>query len=344
MKSFVGSVAGVIALVSLGSLCAAQVGGGGGSIGAGIGTSQTVPNHMGQNNMTQEQFNKLEDYADQAHRLTKDDKAKGKTLEQVLAEDKAAATALAKAMPLSCDVTSAMQIAQGPATVDGKQVDTKTYEAACANGLGYYLVSADPARPYGFSCFAADATHQADVAAGRQPGPICQLPPNADMKVMGANMLAKAGVTCTVKEYRWVGQNAANHTEFNEFACTDAKGYMAINALPGADIPVHVETCPQSAARGLPCKYSDNGAPLVTVQTFLDAIAQRSVACDATPGTTHVIGQDAKKRYVVEFMCLQRPKGLVAYIPLAGNTAPFEVIDCTAARKRGTMCTLTKAN
>ena len=50
-------------------------------------------NHMGQNNMTQDQFNQMADYADTAKRLTKEDKAKGKTIADLLAEDKAAATA-----------------------------------------------------------------------------------------------------------------------------------------------------------------------------------------------------------------------------------------------------------
>jgi hypothetical protein len=293
--------------------------------------------------MTQDQFNKLTDYAEQSKRLTKDDKAKGKTLADVLAEDKSAAIELVKSMPLSCDVSDAMLIATGPAVVDGKNVNTKTYEASCTNGMGYFLVSADQAKPYGFSCFAADATRAADVAAGRKPGAVCKLPQSANTKAMAGAILGKAGTQCAIKDYRWIGQNSANHTEFDEFACESGQGYMVIAALPGSQIPVHVETCNASASRGLPCKLSDNGTMPVTLKTFRDALAQHSVACDATDSTMHVIGQEnAKKRYVVEFQCTQQPKGLIAYIPLSGNTAPFETVDCAGASKRGAKCTLTQ--
>ena len=220
--------------------------------------------------MSQDQSNQLADYADKAKRLTKEDKAKGKTLADMLAEDKATASALTKTMPLSCEVADAMLVAQGPDTVDGKTIDTKTYEAACSNGMGYYLISRESLKPYGFSCFAADATRLADIAAGRKPGAVCQLPANADMRALASKMLSAAGISCALRDYRWVGQNTAAHTEFDEVACLDGKGYMMIVALPGAAAPVRVETCNQSASRGLQCKLSDNGAMPVTLKTFRD--------------------------------------------------------------------------
>lgn len=339
MKRIVAAVAAILAIAALAEPGLAQQGA---PPGAGGSAMPTGGSHMGQA-LNQEQFNKLVDYADQSKRLTKEDKAKGKTLTDLLAEDKAAAIDLAKAMPLSCDITDAMLIATGPAVVDGKNVNTKTYEVSCTNGMGYFLVSTDQAKPYGFSCFAADATRAADLAAGRKPGAVCQLPQNADMKAMAGAILGKASVQCAIKDYRWIGQNSANHTEFDEFACLSGQGYMVIAALPGSQVPVHVETCNASASRGLPCKLSDNGAMPVTLKTFRDALAQHNVACDATDNTMHVIGQEnAKKRYVVEFQCTQQPKGLIAYIPLNGNTAPFETVDCAAASKRGAKCTLTQ--
>jgi len=45
---------------------------------------------------------------------------------------------------------------------------------------------------------------------------------------------------------------------------------------------------------------------------------------------------------VAEFQCSEHPEGLIAYIPLEGNSAPFETIDCAAAAKRGLKCTLTQ--
>lgn len=335
----IGSVATamVIAVIGLSATCAAQ------TIGAPGGTPSNLPgggNHMG-TSMNQETFNKLQDYADQAKRLTKDDKAKGKTLEQVLAEDKAAAIALTKAMPLSCDVVDAMRFAEGPDTVDGKQVQTETYEAACTNGMGYFLISVNPGKAYGFSCFATDHTRKADIAAGRKPAEVCKLPANADLKAVAGKMLTSAGITCAVKDYGWVGQSVANHIEFDEVACDNGQGYMMVVALPGAQIPVHVETCNQSAKRGLPCKLSANGDVGPTLKSFRDTLAKNKIACDATDATTRVVGQvAAKKVYVVEFACPQQPKGLVAYIPQEGSSAALELADCATAAKRGAVCAL----
>lgn len=341
MRMRLAVTAGLIAVVAIAGLGSAQTssgagGGQGGVPGSGIGPQ----NHLGAN-MTQDQFNNFMNYADQAKRLTKEDKAAGKTLAQVLAEDKLAAAALAKAMPLNCDVTDAMKIAEGPETVDGQTVQTQTYEAVCANGMGYFLVKQDPAKPYGLSCFAFDATAKADIAAGRKPGAVCRLPANADLKLVAAKMLAASGIACTVKDYRWVGQSAANHIEFDEVACDNGQGYMMIVALPGAQIPVHVETCNQSAKRGIACKLSDNGDVGPTLKSFRDVLARYKVACQATDQTTRVIGQiESKKLLVVEFACLEMPKGLVAYIPQEGSKSPFEVVDCPTAAKRGAVCAL----
>lgn len=324
----------VIAVIGFAAPGAAQLAP---STGVAPGARGGIP----QGQLSQDQFDKLQDYAVQAKRLTKDDKAKGKTLEQVLAEDKAAAIALAKAMPVSCDVTDAMRFAEGPDTIDGKQVQTETYEAVCTNGMGYFLISVTPGKPYGFSCFATDHTRKADIAAGRKPAEVCRLPGNADLKAVAGKMLASSGNTCTVKDYRWIGQSIGNHLEFDEVACEGGQGYMMVVALPGAQIPVHVETCNQSAKRGLACQMSDNGKLPPTLQTFRDALAKNKVSCEATDQTTRVIGQiAAKKVFVVEFACPQRPKGLVAYIPDEGSTAPFEVVDCATAPKRGAICTL----
>ena len=314
------------------------------SAGSAVSNSGAVPmgNHMGQNNMTQDQFNKIQDYADQARRLTKEDKAHGKTLADLLAEDKAAATALAQAMPLSCDVSQAILAAQGPVTVDGKTVATKTYETACTNGMGYFLISQTPGKPYGFSCFAADATRAADVAAGKTPGAVCKLPPNADINGMATAVLKAAGTTCTATNHRWIGESSASNIEYNEIACSDGAGYVLISALPGSTAAPRAITCKDAAARGLACKLTASGAPTITIDTFREALAKHGVQCDATGDNVRVIGQESvQKRYVVEFSCPQQPRGLVAFIPLEGNAAPFETLDCpTAAAKRGVKCTL----
>jgi hypothetical protein len=310
----------------------------------GVGGSTVPSGDQNGRSMTTDQFNKLQDYAEYSKRLTNEDKGKGKTLQDLLAEDKAAATAIAAAMPLSCQVEEAVLAAQGPVTVDNKTVQTNTYEVACANGMGYFLISQEPGMPYGITCFAADTTHAADIKARRTPGPICSLRGSSDIKALATGLMTKAGKACTVSDYRIRGQSTAAHIEFNEVKCSDNTGYMMKVAMPGSMAPVSVLNCHDSAMAGLPCQLSDNGGAVITLQTFKDALQQRGIACDAASDKDmHVIGQEnVQKRYVVEFKCTQRPVGLVAYIPLAGAKAPFESLDCTQAVKRGVKCILSK--
>jgi hypothetical protein len=313
-----------------------------GGAGAAISNSGAVPmgNHMGTNNMTQEQFNQLKDYVDQAKRLTKDERVKGKTEADLRAEDKENAAALAKNLAVPCEVSDAMLVAQGNATVAGKPVQTRSYETACTNGVGYFLVLQEP-KPYALSCFAAEAKTKADAAAGIAGGAMCKLPANADSKAMAAAILSRAGKPCSVTQVGWIGQNASTNTEYNEAVCADGTGYMLASALPGSANPPRVTDCHTSAMQGIICKLAHvEGAPIVTIQTFKDAIAQRGISCEAS--NVRVIGQqNISKRYVVEFACPQQPRGLVAFIPVGENAAPFQTYDCAAAAKVGAVCKLT---
>jgi len=76
------------------------------------------------------------------------------------------------------------------------------------------------------------------------------------------------------------------------------------------------------------------------MQTFRDALAANGIKCESTK--SRVIGQEnIRKRYVVEFACPEQPKGLVAFIPVEGNTNPFETIDCSTAVSRHILCEYT---
>lgn len=339
MKNFVVAIAAVAAVISLVASAPAQFSG-------GMTGAQSIPSINGQNTTsTVDEFAKLKEYEFKARKLSAEDKKKGKTLAQALAEDKAAAIELVKVLPLSCEVTDAMEVAEGPVTTaDGATVNTKTYEVTCANGLGYLLVWRDVGKPDGFSCFVADATRVADIAAKRKPGVACQLPGNADLKQMGTVVLSKIGITCPVRDYRLIGQSTADHTEFVEFACPNNQGYIVVSAVPGSAVPVRADTCQKSAARGLPCKFSDNGAELITLKTFREALTKHGIVCDAADKTTYLFGQQTRsKRHVVEFQCWQYPKGLVAFIPLGDNPAPFESMDCPSAKQKyGVVCVLNK--
>jgi hypothetical protein len=58
-----------------------------------------------------------------------------------------------------------------------------------------------------------------------------------------------------------------------------------------------------------------------------------------------MIGQEEHlKRYVVEYRCADQPAGMIAFLPLGGNTNPYEAIDCSAAASRSLACKFTSAN
>jgi hypothetical protein len=221
-----------------------------GAGGVPIGGAPSGPGGRG---MTQDEISKLGDYVDQSGRLTKEDKAKGKTVADLLADDKAAAVKLAGRLVPACVVADAFLAAMGPATVDGKQVDTKTYEVSCANGMGYFLIAQDPQPPSGFSCFSAEVTHAADIAQHRKPSAVCRIPGSVDTKAMATTVLNRAGTACTVKNLKWLGVSSAAKVEFVELACDSGAGYILKSAVPGSPINPMAIGCKLAAAQGLPC-------------------------------------------------------------------------------------------
>lgn len=260
----------------------------------------------------------------------------GPSPEQVLKD----AAALTATMKLSCAVAEAKLLADGTASIDGRNVHVRSYETACSNGVGYFLVDQEGQAPYGFSCFAAESTRAADIAAGREPQPACTLPANADVKKAAAIVLGKLGQQCTATALRHIGRDTNANTELNEVACSGGTGFVMASPLPGATQPVSALSCPDSYKRGVACKLSSNGAPLITMDTFKQALAQHGVAC--TVANSRLIGrQNASKRHVVEFLCREKPEGLVAFIPLEDAAAPFETMSCSdAGFKAHVVCTL----
>lgn len=258
--------------------------------------------------------------------------------EQVLSD----AAALTKSIALSCTVSDAKLLADGKADINGKSVHVRSYEAACSNGLGYFLVDQAPEPAIALTCFGADATHAADVAAGREPQPTCSLAANADVKKSAGTVLSHLGQQCTVTALRSIGQDTKANTELTEVACSGGTGFVIASPLPGATKAVSALSCPDSYRHGIACKLSSNGAPLVTMETFKQALKQHAVAC--TVQDQRLIGrQNVSKRHVVEFKCAERPDGLVAFIPLEDSTAPFEAMSCTdAGFKQHIICSLTQ--
>jgi hypothetical protein len=275
--------------------------------------------------------------------VAKLNKAAANQTAQAKARAKVETTQLARSINLACDITDAELVGGGKIKQDGKLVDLKLYEISCGGGMGYFLESREPQSPIAISCFAADATHAADTERGVKSDFFCQLPANKDVKVMAASLMTVAGTACTVDKIRWFGVTDSGRTEYSEVACADDKGYFLKIARADPTAQTTVLSCQEAAQRGLKCRLTDGGpvAASMSKQALLDAVKRNGVECE--PAQMRIIGRESEsKRYVVELQCPQQPKGLIAFVPLEGNTNKFEALDCRAAAREDIPCQLTK--
>jgi hypothetical protein len=249
---------------------------------------------------------------------------------------------LIEALSLPCELTDEARAGTGKTQVDGKTRDLNVYEVACRQGTGYFLVSQPPQKPLAISCFEADAMRAADAAKGENSDSDfhCLLPANTDVKAMAASLLTGTGTTtCDVRNFQWLGVSAPRQMEYSEVACADGKGYVLKVPQSGLTAQISSEGCQEAVSEGVKCKLTAVTMP-VTLQTFRDAIKEHAVNCE--PAQLRYVGRESSgRRYVVELQCPQQPHGLVAFIPLQGNTKPFETLDCPAAVARAVQCQLT---
>lgn len=245
------------------------------------------------------------------------------------------------ALSIPCELANAERAGGGRVQVEGQTLDVKVYEAACSSGTGYFLVSQPPQKSLAISCFAAEAAHATDVAQGANPDEfVCTLSGNGDVKAMAASIVKVAGAACDVSKYRWVGVSSVTSTEYSEVACADGNGYVLEVPNSGPTAQVAVVGCQDAVKQGVKCALTEVTMP-VTLETFRDAIKEHAVECE--PAQIRYVGRETQgRRYVVELQCPQQPKGLVAFIPLEGNTKPFETVDCPAAVAHAVHCKLTE--
>jgi hypothetical protein len=250
---------------------------------------------------------------------------------------------LVKAINLACELTDAELVGAGSTIENGKTLDLKVYEISCGNGMGYFLESRGSQQPIAVSCFAAAATHAADIAKGTKSDFYCQLPANRDVKVMAASLMTVSGTACAVSELRWFGLSESGQSEYSEVVCGGNKGYLLKTPRSGPTASASAMSCQEAAKYGMKCRLTDGGpvsAP-VSQQALRDALKQNGVNCE--PMQMRVVGRESESnRYVVELQCPQQPKGLIAFIPLQGNTNKFETLDCPAAAEQEIPCQLTK--
>jgi hypothetical protein len=264
----------------------------------------------------------------------------------VLARAKASAqsTALLQSLQIACDVNDAQLVVAGTRRPKsgGKQVETRVYEVACAGRIGYLLETQGTDMPIAISCLSAEETRAGDVAKGKEPTFFCKLPANRDVYAMVKWMIQeRADAQCDVKDLKLFGRSESTQSDYSEVACQDGKGFLLRIAQPGSQAKTVVMSCAEAAKQSIKCRMTDPGPieAAVTMQTFKEALARNGVTCNI--GQIRLIGQeDNLKRYAVEYLCADRGNAAVAFIPLAGNSNPYESLDCaTALSSRGVACT-----
>ena len=254
------------------------------------------------------------------------------------------AAKLIAALQLPCDISAAQLVVSGTRKLEGKDTPVNVYETACSQSLGYLLETQGSAPPVGISCLTAEEQRSADAAKGKSPGFFCKLPENRDLYAIVAALVASGpGAQCKVQQLQWLGRNESAHSEYSEVACADGKGYVLGVALPGSQAKPVVTRCGEEAGLGVHCRLTQTAAPAagdadVTLDTLKEALAQH-LSCKVGP--VRLIGQeDHLKRYVVEYRCTEPASGGIAFLPLAGNTNPYQTLDCSAGALRGIACVL----
>ncbi len=258
---------------------------------------------------------------------------------------------LIKALQISCELDNAQLVVSGtrPAAAGGKKVDTRVYEVACKGGVGYLLETQGAETPAAVSCIAAEEARAADVAKGKEPGFFCKLPENHDVYALVASMIhADTGAECGIDVLRSLGRSESTQSSYSEIKCKDGTGFLLRLPLPGSQAAATAMSCADAAKQGVKCHLTEVAAAAaethggaVTVETFKAALKNNGVACDVAQ--VRLIGQeDHRKRYVVEYLCADASLGAVAFIPLEGNTNPFESMDCDEALLDRIPCSLTR--
>lgn len=264
------------------------------------------------------------------------------------AKAKEQAAKLIATLQLPCDVSAAQLVVSGMRKVDGKDTPVNVYETACGQSLGYLLETQGTATPVSISCLTAEEQRAVDVAKGKEPGFFCKLPENKDVYAIVASLVASdSGAQCKVQQLQWLGRSESAHSEYSEVACEDGKGYVLGTALPGSQAKPAVTRCGEEAKLGVHCRLTKTASAAqeddnVTQDTLKQALAQH-LSCKIGP--VRLIGQeDHLKRYVVEYRCTEPASGGIAFLPLPGNTNPYQSLDCAASALRGIACVLPSAS
>lgn len=258
----------------------------------------------------------------------------------------AEAPAVAQRAGANCSVVDAIATGGGKATIDGKQVDVKTYEVACSEGLGYLLEDRGAAGAKAFDCIQvatnAAAAAAAPAAAPATPArrgaaaapaapavPTCALPANANPGASIQPIVTQSGARCTVTNAVFLGYSPGSQLNRYEVACSEGLGYIIDRPATGA---AKATDCLAADAGGFDCRLT----PKATRTAFIARIAAGSNRpCTVADG--RYMGASASGAAYYEVAC----GGTQGYVLETKNGAFVRAFDCLEAAGIGEGCKLT---
>lgn len=217
-----------------------------------------------------------------------------------------------------CTVTNVAFMGQSPSS------GMKRYEVACNEGMGYVVDRHPTEAPSAVDCLTAGL-------AGQE----CKLTTKAQINTYIGTIASRSGRTCAIADTRVMGSNATGSVYY-ELSCSGSPGYV-METKGGAF--VRALDCLEAVGIGGGCTLTDVSAVVEQREgQYLSALRAKGIPCNGSE--FRLLGKDSRQRDVVEFICSDRPAGLVAFIPAAGGD--ISSFDCFEAEGRSISCQVNK--
>ncbi|WP_339914992.1 hypothetical protein [uncultured Brevundimonas sp.] len=233
----------------------------------------------------------------------------------------ASAQLIATAAAINCQVTEAVELGL---TTEQEAV----YEAACATGPGYILISSTP--PQGVDCVLLAG--QGQIARAADPaadvGQQCTLPANQNVIAVVQAYANEAGVDCTVDRGSAIGKTSEEHLMY-EVGCANQGGYWLEQTPAGWK----TTACWELVGRQYTCRYTTEQQANSAWKSVL--AGTDAAACDVTHSRR--VGTDAAQLAIYEVKCAV---GDGFFVRVGDDRHAQRVHPCAEATHIGGGCTI----
>lgn len=202
------------------------------------------------------------------------------------------------------------------------------YEAACASGPGFLVVTSTPPQTMDCILLAASAEAKKAEDPNADVGALCTLPANTDETAVFAGYARQAGLTCQVDQGKAIGQSSGGQVIY-EVGCAGSDGAW-VEQKDGAWVAT---PCLQIMSSNGQCAFTTKDEQIADYQKLLAP----SNASDCVVTDMRVMGQNANGQFI-EAKC--QTEGL-GYVTRLNDGAVTQVYACSIAQRIGGGCTLT---